>query len=102
MASLDAKALRLALKYLSGEQLHDRRTHEQLCRALLGDEYGYVHRFKDRPARYLGKRHRILFHDNATNIALALVSRDPKVYVAGLLHDLLDRADTQLRYPKKR
>lgn len=102
MASLNPKARKLILKYLRGEPLHDRQTHEQLCEALLGDGYGYIHRFKDRPAKYLGKRHRVLFHDQATNIALALVARDPKVYAACVLHDLLDFSDTRLRYPKKR
>lgn len=101
MSSLNPKALRLALKYLGGEPLHDLKTHEQLCKILLGDEYTHIHKFKDRPAKYLGKRHRILFHDNATNMALALFSRDPKVYAAALLHDLLDFSDTRLRHPKK-
>lgn len=102
LASLDPKLFRLTLKYLSGEPLHDRKTHEQLCKALLGDEYTSIHAFKDRPAKYLGKRHRVLFHDQATNVALALVARDPKVYAAAVLHDLLDFSDTKLRYPKKR
>jgi len=46
--------------------LPSRRVHNLVDKALLGRSYDSVHRAIDQPYKYLGKRHRILFHDPLT------------------------------------
>lgn len=60
-------------------------------RELLGLKgYDWVDDRKDKPYKVLGRRHRILYHDPATNLVLALETGDPKAFLAGALHDILD------------
>jgi len=76
--------------------LPDRKTHEELTRRLLGRGYGEVHAIKDAPAKFLGARHRRLFHDHYTNIMLGAMY-GPQAFVAGELHDLLDVVSTEAK-----
>lgn len=72
-------------------------------RHLLGLKgYGYVDRFKDSPFKVLGRRHRILRHDPLTNILLAVEKRDPRAFLAGELHDLVDRGFSRVNKSSKR
>lgn len=98
---MDPKIFRLLLKYVAGEQIHDLKTHEQLCQVLLGDGYTFVHSAKDRPSKWLGKGHRVLFHDHATNLAIGLISGDYKAGLAAELHDALDFGETNMRKSMK-
>jgi hypothetical protein len=70
--------------------------HMLLDKVVLGRAMPEVHRFKDGPAKYLGKHHRKLFHDHLTNILLGVVY-GPEAFVSGELHDLLDRAESALK-----
>jgi len=94
---VDPKTLRLIMKYIAGDQIHDLKMHEQLCRSILGNNYTFVHTWKDKPSKWLGKGHRVLFHDAATNMAIGLVSKDPNAAIAGMLHDWLDFYETKAR-----
>ena len=98
---IDPKTLRLIMKYISGDQIHDLKMHEQLCKSILNNDYEFVHKLKDRPSKWLGKGHRVLFHDAATNMAIGLVSKDPNAAIAGMLHDWLDFTETKLRRSAK-
>jgi hypothetical protein len=71
-----------------------RSTHEALSRVLLGERFTAVHKAKDNVLALilLGKRHRVVGHDQFFNLWLALTSNDPlRTYAAALLHDTLDR-----------
>jgi len=78
-----------------------RKVHKLIDRLLLGREYEYVHKFKDYPSKFLGPRHRVLFHDLLTDVAIGLLTRDPKALASAVLHDLTDivhsRAKRELR-----
>lgn len=80
-----------------------RHKHHMLVdRMILGKAMPEVHRFKDGPAKYLGKNHRRLFHDHLTNMLLG-AAYGPEAFISGELHDLLDRADSALRgRPRRR
>jgi len=68
-----------------------RKVHEIACQLLLGRSYTRIHRAKDSMWRVEGVRHRRWWHNRATNIALALLLGDPKAFLAGELHDLMDK-----------
>jgi len=72
------------------------RVHRALDRLVLGRELPFVHRFKDKPFKVLGRRHRVVFHDPATNIILGLLF-GPEAMVSGFLHDLADHAESLAR-----
>jgi len=68
-----------------------RKMHGMLCRAILGDEYAWIHRIKDAPAKYLKRGHRSLLHNPYANLAIALASKNPlRTFMACTLHDILD------------
>jgi len=65
--------------------------HKALNRLVLGDDYELVNLIKDAPYKlYPGKKHREYFHDRTTNLVLGLIF-GPKGFLAGELHDWLDR-----------
>jgi len=72
--------------------LPSRRTHNIITKKLLGKTFDQIHAYKDQPAKTLGKAHRIVRHDHATNVMLGLKNRSVQAYVAGELHDLTDQA----------
>jgi len=74
----------------------EHRKHRRLDKLVLGVELPEVHELKDRPYRVLGPRHRILFHDNESNLILGLLF-GPKAALSGVLHDLADRGSGKWR-----
>jgi len=72
------------------------RVHRAIDRLVLGRELPHVHRFKDKPYKVLGRRHRVVFHDPDTNIILGLLF-GPEAMVSGFLHDLADQAESLAR-----
>jgi len=72
----------------------DRKIHLLFDKLILGEEHPEVHKFKDAPAKLLGPKHRIYFHDHTTNLLLG-VMYGPKAFLSGELHDMLDKHYTQ-------
>jgi len=68
-----------------------KKVHKYFERLILGKEYD-VGRIIDKPAKYLGKKHRILFHDTETALILGLLKRDINYSIATLLHIALDKS----------
>jgi hypothetical protein len=69
--------------------------HRKLDRLLLGKSYPRVHTTLDLPSTWLGKEHRILFHDEPTAILIGLAVGGIEGAISALLHVWLDRAYTQ-------
>jgi len=74
--------------------------HKLLDLLVLGKKLGYVHRFKDAPYKVLGRKHRVLFHDHATNLMLGLLF-GREAFISGELHDLLDGVESWLKRQQK-
>ena len=74
--------------------------HELLDALLLGKkkarEMRAIHDAIDAPVKILGPRHRSMFHDPQTAIALGVLTRDEKVMVSALGHQFLDRGMTSV------
>lgn len=66
-----------------------REVHRKVDRLILGEEFPEVHRIKDLPAKFLGAKHRRLFHDVDTAVLLGAIY-GPKAFLSALLHDLAD------------
>ena len=83
------------------------KIHCYVDRMLFGKSYWRLHRQIDKPFLFLGKKHRVLFHDVFSVVAIAqkLYPWDPMAEEAGLVHvqiDLLCSSDPffkrQLKY----
>ncbi len=80
-------------------------THRPINRLFTGDEHDEGNKALDSPAPYLGRRHRILFHDFVTGPALAALAavaalsrrKNPASgALAGAVHIATDRASSAL------
>ena len=78
-----------------------RKIHNQVTALFFGEDTAkkleWVCAMKDKPSKWLGRGHRVLFHDHATNLAIGLISGDYRAYIASELHDLLDFSETKSR-----
>jgi hypothetical protein len=77
--------------------------HTYVDRLLFGRSYWRIHREMDRPYKYLGKYHRILFHDPllAYVIARKQYPNDPNAIAAAQCHIVLDNMCSRNRGLKK-
>ncbi|MGD0424724.1 MAG: hypothetical protein ABSA92_14895 [Candidatus Bathyarchaeia archaeon] len=67
------------------------RVHKEITRWLLGKPHAKVHRAIDYPYKFLGPKHRILFHDPVTSVLVAkAASREKGAGKAAILHVLTD------------
>jgi len=76
------------------------RIHKKIDRIFLGKEYPDVHRDMDEPAKWLGKRHRILRHDPV--YVFLRFAPDWNRVASGLLHIAADMAERGLRKWKRK
>lgn len=83
-----------------------RKIHNQVTALFFGEDTAkkleWVCAMKDKPSKWLGRGHRVLFHDHATNLAIGIFSRDPTAWAIAELHDLVDQTDTKARTNLKR
>jgi hypothetical protein len=68
-----------------------RRVHTKLSEALLGDGCNATHAVIDYPYRFLGRRHRILFHDPLSAMLLGYLADGKKGVVSALMHLVEDK-----------
>ena len=68
-----------------------RRVHTRLSEALLGDRCNATHAVIDYPFRFLGRGHRILFHDPASSMIIGYLADGEKGVVSALMHLVEDK-----------
>ena len=68
-----------------------RRLHETIDLMLLGQKFGQVHKTLDLPSRWLGMKHRQVFHDELSAIMIGYALGGPRGALSALLHVWLDR-----------
>jgi len=68
-----------------------RKVHEYLSKLFFGKPYGKIHRVLDFPSKWLGRKHRILFHDmfSASLIGMG-ISDDPMAPYVAQYHVIFD------------
>jgi hypothetical protein len=73
------------------------RVHVYLDRMYFGKSYSKIHRKMDEPFLFLGRKHRVLFHDpfSAFVIAKTYYPDDPNALAAANLHILMDETCTR-------
>lgn len=74
------------------------RTNRFVDLMFLNKSYWRIHRAMDKPVKYLGRTHRVLFHDPISALAIAenFYPGDPDAQTAALLHieyDMICSAD---------
>ncbi|MEM7821597.1 MAG: hypothetical protein QXX38_02165 [Candidatus Aenigmatarchaeota archaeon] len=67
-----------------------RYLHKKFSKFLVEDECEKTHKAIDYPVKFLGRRHRILFHDPISAVAIGLLANSYKGVCAGLSHIFLD------------
>ena len=67
-----------------------RYIHNQISKILLGKECNRTHKVIDYPVRFLGRKHRILFHGLISSPTIGLFMDGYKGIYAGLSHVALD------------
>jgi hypothetical protein len=75
--------------------------HEALDRIFLGRKFSQVHRLLDSPHRTLGRRHRALFHDPLSAIAIGYAVGELEGAMSALLHIAVDNLFTELKKQKR-
>jgi len=69
------------------------RVHKEITRWILGKPHSKVHRAIDSPYKFLGAKHRILFHDPISAIVVARkASKEKGASQAAILHIVTDWA----------
>jgi len=81
--------------------LPSRKVHEALDRVFLGRKFSQVHRLIDLPARSVGKKHRALFHDPLSAIAIGYAVGGLDGAMSALLHIAVDSLFTELKKQKR-
>lgn len=75
--------------------------HRLIDKLLLGREMREVHILKDLPYKVFGRRHRVLLHDETSDL-MCLLLYGPRGYVSSKLHNLADKyLDSEGRVKRK-
>ena len=64
----------------------DRATHKKFSKLLLGDDCNATHAAIDYPFRFLGRKHRVLFHDPLSAVLIGYFMDDYKGVASAVLH----------------
>jgi hypothetical protein len=80
----------------------NRSTHNKISRMLVEDPCDRVHYVMDYPSRYLGRGHRILFHDPITAMLIGYSLKGKRGAASAIAHILTDYSVTELRSYLKR
>jgi len=68
-----------------------RELHKRVSRLLVNDSCDRTHKIIDYPVRYLGRKHRILFHGLFSAAFIGLLADGYKGVVSGLSHVVVDK-----------
>jgi len=80
-----------------------RKIHKLVDKIVFGRSFEEVHKIKDSMSSILGYKHRVYFHDKLSALVLASMSDNPlQVYLASILHDVLDKLERVSKSSKKR
>jgi hypothetical protein len=90
-----------ARKLSRGSGLPSKRVHEALDRVFLGRKFTQVHRLIDLPARNMGRKHRALFHDPLSAIAIGYAVGGLDGAMSALLHIAVDNLFTELKKQRR-
>ncbi len=69
----------------------DRTAHKKFSKLLLGDDCNATHAAIDYPYRFLGRRHRVLFHDPLSAAFIGYFMDGYKGLASALLHLAADK-----------
>jgi len=79
----------------------ERIVHKKISKLLLGSSCERTHKAIDYPVKYLGKKHRILFHDPISAMVIGFLFDGYEGAASGLLHIVADRYGGILNYLNK-
>jgi len=76
-------------------------THKKISKLLLGKNCRLTHEIIDYPVRFLGEKHRVLFHDPVSAAVIGYVTNGPEGVYSGLLHLAADRICSKYKIVEK-
>jgi hypothetical protein len=68
----------------------ERYLHEKISELITGKKCSLTHKIIDYPVRYLGRKHRILFHDLFSVMIIGILSDGYEGFLSGILHLITD------------
>ena len=75
--------------------------HEKFSKLLVGYSCKRTHKLLDYPVRFLGKKHRKLFHDPISALVIGFLSDGLNGSLSALSHIILDEAYSKNKILKK-
>jgi uncharacterized metal-binding protein len=73
------------------------KTHEKISKILVGDSCKNVHYLMDLPYKFLGRKHRMLFHDPLSGIVIGYLAGGEKGVVSALAHIATDYCSSEFK-----
>jgi hypothetical protein len=74
-----------------------RKVHERISKILVGSSCEHVHYLLDFPYKFLGKKHRILFHDPISAILIGYLIEGYKGVISALAHIATDYFSSEIK-----
>lgn len=75
--------------------------HRKISKALLGKSCRKTNRAIDYPSKFLGRGHRVLFHDPLSAMAIGFILEDYSGALSGLLHLATDECFSRYKIAGK-
>jgi hypothetical protein len=75
--------------------------HKKISKFFLGKTCEKTNKIIDYPVRFLGKKHRVLFHDPLSAMAIGYFTNGSDGVYSGLLHLAVDRICSEYKIVKK-
>ncbi|MDI6798472.1 MAG: hypothetical protein QMD12_00510 [Candidatus Aenigmarchaeota archaeon] len=74
----------------------NRNIHKKISRAIVNDSCERVHYLIDLPYKFLGRKHRILFHDPISAVIVGYLTGGKKGTISALTHIATDYCMSEL------
>lgn len=74
----------------------NRNVHKKISKIVVDDSCERIHYLIDFPYRFLGKKHRILFHDPVSAVIIGYLAEGNKGVVSALTHIVADYGMSEL------
>lgn len=75
-------------------KLPDLQTHKNISKLLIGEECEITNKIIDYPVRFLGRNHRIFFHDPISAALIGILTGEENGMYSALLHLVIDKYST--------
>jgi len=91
----------MSQKNFKVDSMPSRYIHKKISKILTGKSCESTHMLIDYPVKFLGKKHRVLFHDPLSVVAIGYLTNGLEGIYSGFLHVSVDRICSKYRIVNK-